>query len=90
MAHDWPGNVRELRNAIERAKLLASNRVVSATDLNLPPPPRPAVHEGDPFTREIIEASLRKARGNISRAAQSLGLSRQAFYRRMERCGLKT
>ena len=90
MAHDWPGNVRELRNAIERAKLLASNRVVSAADLNLPPPPRPAVHEGDPFTREIIEASLRKARGNISRAAQSLGLSRQAFYRRMERCGLKT
>jgi DNA-binding NtrC family response regulator len=90
MAHDWPGNVRELRNAIERAKLLASNRVVSATDLNLPPPPRPALHEGDPFTREIIEASLRKARGNISRAAQSLGLSRQAFYRRMERCGLKT
>jgi DNA-binding NtrC family response regulator len=90
MAHDWPGNVRELRNAIERAKLLASNRVVSATDLNLPPPPRPAIHEGDPFTREIIEASLRKARGNISRAAQSLGLSRQAFYRRMERCGLKS
>jgi DNA-binding NtrC family response regulator len=90
MAHDWPGNVRELRNAIERAKLLASNRAVSAADLNLPPPPRPAAHEGDPFTREIIEASLRKARGNISRAAQSLGLSRQAFYRRMERCGLKT
>jgi len=90
MAHDWPGNVRELRNSIERAKLLASDRVVSATDLNLPPPSRRAVHEGDPFTREIIEASLRKARGNISRAAQSLGLSRQAFYRRMERCGLKT
>jgi len=90
MAHDWPGNVRELRNAIERAKLLASNRVVSAADLNLPPPARSAFREGDPFTREIIEASLRKARGNISRAAQSLGLSRQAFYRRMERCGLKT
>jgi transcriptional regulator of acetoin/glycerol metabolism len=48
------------------------------------------VHEGDPLTREIIETSLLKARGNISRAAHSLGLSRQAFYRRMERFGLKT
>lgn len=90
LAHDWPGNVRELRNAIERAKLLAGKRVVTATDLNLPEPRRPIVHEGDPLTREIIETSLRKARGNISRAAQSLGLSRQAFYRRMERFGLKT
>ncbi len=90
LAHDWPGNVRELRNAIERAKLLASNRVVSATDLNLPAAQRPLVLEGDPLTREIIEASLRKAGGNISRAAQSLGLSRQALYRRMERFGLKT
>jgi DNA-binding NtrC family response regulator len=90
MAHDWPGNVRELRNAIERAKLLASNRIVSVADLNLPPPPRAAIREGDPYTRENIEVSLRKARGNISRAAQSLGLSRQAFYRRMERCGLKS
>jgi DNA-binding NtrC family response regulator len=88
-AHDWPGNVRELRNAIERAKLLASNRVVSATDVSLPAAQRPIGPEGDPLTREVIEASLRKARGNISRAAQSLGLSRQALYRRMERCGLK-
>lgn len=90
LAHDWPGNVRELRNAIERAKLLASNRIVSASDLNLPVSQRPVAPEGDPLTREIIEASLRKAGGNISRAAQSLGLSRQALYRRMERFGLKT
>lgn len=89
LAHDWPGNVRELRNAIERAKLLASGRVVNATDLNLPAAQRSLVQEGDPLTREIIEASLCRARGNISRAAQSLGLSRQALYRRMERFGLK-
>ncbi len=89
LAHDWPGNVRELRNAIERAKLLASNRAVSAADLNLPAAQRPAAQEGDPLTREVIETSLRRAGGNISRAAQSLGLSRQALYRRMERFGLK-
>ncbi len=90
LAHDWPGNVRELRNAIERAKLLATNRAVSVSDLNLPAAQRPLVQEGDLLTREVIEASLRRARGNISRAAQSLGLSRQALYRRMERFGLKT
>jgi transcriptional regulator of acetoin/glycerol metabolism len=44
----------------------------------------------DTLTRETIETSLRKARGNISRAAQSLGLSRQALYRRMERFGIKS
>ncbi len=90
LAHDWPGNVRELRNAIERAKLLASNRTVTTADLNLPVRERPVIQEGDPLTRDVIEASLRKAGGNISRAAQSLGLSRQALYRRMERFGLKT
>ena len=41
------------------------------------------------LNRESIEASLRAAAGNISRAAQSLGLSRQALYRRMERFGLR-
>jgi len=89
LAHDWPGNVRELRNCIERAKLLATGRVVGAADLNLPPPQRATGVEPDALTREMIEASLSKARGNISRAAQTLGLSRQALYRRMERFGIK-
>jgi DNA-binding NtrC family response regulator len=88
-AHDWPGNVRELRNSIERAKLLARERVVAAADLNLPvvtrSPPRDAEH----LSKEVLEASLREAGGNISRAAQSLGLSRQALYRRLERFNLR-
>jgi DNA-binding NtrC family response regulator len=90
LTHGWPGNVRELRNSIERAKLLVRGRVVSAGDLNLTPSPRAQWAEPDSLTREAIESSLRKARGNISRAAQSLGLSRQALYRRMERFGIKS
>ncbi len=90
LAHDWPGNVRELRNSIERAKLLANGPWVAAPDLSLPPLRAAASPEPDTLTREVIEASLRKARGNISRAAQSLGLSRQALYRRMERFGIKS
>jgi DNA-binding NtrC family response regulator len=100
--HGWPGNVRELRNSIERAKLLARDGTITVADLNLPPPragteaagtagtPSAAERrEADSWSREAIEASLREAGGNISRAAQSLGMSRQALYRRLERFGLR-
>jgi DNA-binding NtrC family response regulator len=88
-AHDWPGNVRELRNSIERAKLLARERIVAAADLNLPAVTRAPPRESEHLSKEVLEASLREAGGNISRAAQSLGLSRQALYRRMERFNLR-
>jgi DNA-binding NtrC family response regulator len=88
-AHDWPGNVRELRNSIERAKLLARERMVAVADLNLPAAPRAAPRENEHLSKEVLEASLREAGGNISRAAQSLGLSRQALYRRLERFNLR-
>src|SRR5262249_13610164 len=94
LGHDWPGNVRELRNSIERAKLLARDQPVQRTDLNLPapraaPPSFVIGREEEHLNRESIEASLKAAAGNISRAAHSLGLSRQALYRRMERFGLR-
>jgi DNA-binding NtrC family response regulator len=89
LGHDWPGNVRELRNSIERAKLLARDSVVIAADLNLPAASRAAPREAEHLSKEVLEASLREAGGNISRAAQSLGLSRQALYRRLERFNLR-
>ena len=87
VAHEWPGNVRELRNSIERAKLMAREGMVGAADLNLPTAHRPAPDMD--LSRDAIEASLREMGGNISRAAQSLGLSRQALYRRMERFNMR-
>jgi len=104
LAHDWPGNVRELRNSIDRAKLLAQAQIVTAAVLNLPPAQRPGMdgflrctetvsaradRDAEEPARELIEASLREAGGNVSRAAQSLGLSRQALYRRMQRFNLR-
>jgi len=95
LAHEWPGNVRELRNSIERVKLLVRGKIVAASDLSLPVSYRaPAEGDGtrrdaDQPSRDAIEAGLREAGGNISRAAQSLGLSRQALYRRMERFNLR-
>jgi DNA-binding NtrC family response regulator len=87
LAHDWNGNVRELRNSMERAKLMARDGIVSVADLNLPAAHRPAPDVE--LSRGAIEASLRDMGGNVSRAAQSLGLSRQALYRRMERFNMR-
>jgi DNA-binding NtrC family response regulator len=90
LQHSWPGNVRELRNVVERARLLVSGRQVQAGDLNLPAPKGQGPNEEDGLSRVAIEASLRAAGGNVSRAAASLGLSRQALYRRMERLGMRS
>jgi DNA-binding NtrC family response regulator len=87
LAHEWHGNVRELRNSIERAKLMARAGTVTAADLNLPAAHR-ATADSE-ISRETIESSLRDAGNNVSRAAQSLGLSRQALYRRMERFNIR-
>jgi DNA-binding NtrC family response regulator len=88
LAHTWPGNVRELKNAIARAALLAADGRIEPVHLNLPPPPAAASRNLDEPSRESVEAALASAGGVVSRAASTLGLSRQALYRRMERYGL--
>ncbi|HEY1900682.1 MAG TPA: sigma-54 dependent transcriptional regulator [Steroidobacteraceae bacterium] len=90
LQHGWPGNVRELRNVLERARLLVTGGEVQAADLNLPAPKGQGTLEEEGLNRAAIEASLKAAGGNVSRAAASLGLSRQALYRRMERLGLRS
>jgi len=86
--YPWPGNVRELKNAIERAALLSADGVITPEQLNLPQHATTVQRNLDEPSREAVEAALGKAGGVVSRAAQSLGLSRQALYRRMERYGL--
>jgi len=90
LGYPWPGNVRELKNAIERAALLATDGVVTPPLLNLPQHTPTVARNLDEPSREAVEAALDKADGVVSRAAQALGLSRQALYRRMERYGLAT
>lgn len=90
LSYPWPGNVRELKNAIERAALLAADGRIQPELLNLPQAAPAANRNLDEPSREAVEAALGKADGVVSRAAQSLGLSRQALYRRMERYGLAT
>lgn len=90
----WPGNVRELSHAIERAVLMAQGSTIRSADLGLGQVSSGQARlEGLPLDeaeRLLIHQSLEKFGGNISRAAEALGLSRSALYRRLERYGIKT
>jgi DNA-binding NtrC family response regulator len=88
--YPWPGNVRELKNAIERAALLAGGNPITPELLNLPQHVSNVSRNLDEPSREAVVEALHKAGGVVSRAAQQLGLSRQALYRRMERYELVT
>ncbi len=87
--HSWPGNVRELQNVIRRACLLSTTPAIGAESLGLPAP-EPGEPAGEPTVdRAAVEQALQRAGGVIAHAARDLGLSRQAFYRRMEKLGIK-
>jgi DNA-binding NtrC family response regulator len=90
----WPGNIRELNHTVERAVLMAQGDTVSAADLGLRDAAEgPARLEDMPLEeveRCLIQKALERSDGNISLAAEALGLSRSALYRRIERYGLKS
>ena len=93
LQHPWPGNVRELQHVVERAVLLSSREKIRQEDLGLQPrrdPTSSRLEEMslDQAERTLIETALARNDGNVSRAAESLGLSRSALYRRLHRYGL--
>ncbi len=92
LAYAWPGNVRELAHAIERATLLAEGDAVTAADLNFrsatDAAPKLDEMSLEDVERALITKALARHEGNVSLAAQALGLSRSALYRRLQRHGL--
>ena len=94
--HAWPGNVREVENRARRAVLVGGNSRVGSADLDLPDAPgaAPVVSQdgseaaNDAGERRRVEEALTRAEGMVSRAAEELGLSRQALYRKMSRLGI--
>jgi len=90
LAYRWPGNVRELKNVMARAALLAGDGPILPAHLQLEEPAAGPSRSLDEPSREAVQAALRESHGVVSRAAQALGLSRQALYRRMERYALVT
>jgi DNA-binding NtrC family response regulator len=84
--YDWPGNVRELQNRVTRAVLMSEGQDVTPAGLGLSSETDPAART--PLERREIEIALLNASGSVSCAAASLGISRQALYRRMEKLGI--
>jgi DNA-binding NtrC family response regulator len=96
----WPGNIRELRQLIERAVLLSSNNTLDVADIQqaLEMQPGDAVKEKLPgighmtleeMERSMIEKAMAYYNNNVASVAESLGISRAALYRRLEKFGIK-
>jgi DNA-binding NtrC family response regulator len=89
--YSWPGNVRELDHSVERGVLMAPSKVIRAPDLGLaagqaaPRLDEMSIEEVEAF---LIKKTLSRCDGNARKAAEELGLSRSAFYRRLEKYGL--
>ncbi len=92
--HLWPGNVRELDHVIERAVLMSAGNIVTAFDLALEATPdarfssRLEEMSLEDAERLLIKKALARFEGNANRAAEALGLSRSALYRRLQKYGL--
>ncbi len=94
VAHSWPGNVRELEHVIERAVLLCQGERIRSDDLALRPRPDGAPRLEEMTLEEVEKYLIRRAldrhQGNVSRAADALGLSRSALYRRLQQYAIAT
>ncbi len=92
LRHPWPGNVRELDHVVERAVLMAMGATLEARDLGLQSGREVSRRLEDMSLEEVegflIQRTLAQCDGNVSRAAEKLGLSRSALYRRLQRFGL--
>jgi transcriptional regulator with GAF, ATPase, and Fis domain len=99
LSHAWPGNIRELSNAIERALIVSEGGLLTATQLAIAAPRARATEAAAPaasqsqsladWERQIVTDALRTAKGNKSRAASLLGLTRSQLYTRLKRFGLE-
>jgi DNA-binding NtrC family response regulator len=92
MQHSYPGNVRELDHVIERAVLMARGPQIKAADLGLTTAGGESKSLEDMSLEEVeaflIKKALARNNGNARKAAEALGLSRSAFYRRLQQYGL--
>jgi DNA-binding NtrC family response regulator len=92
MQHHFPGNVRELDHVIERAVLMTQGQQLKANDLGLTSgvsdTPRLEDMSLEDVEAFLIKKALSRFDGNARKAAEALGLSRSAFYRRLQQYGL--
>jgi transcriptional regulator of acetoin/glycerol metabolism len=89
--YHWPGNVRELRNVIERLVIMSEGGTLPLDDLPISAPsvPEPLILNLEALEKQAIQKAISLHQGNLSKAAQSLGLSRTTLYRKMMRYELQ-
>lgn len=90
MGYSWPGNVRELQNTIERAVILSSGRLLKTDDFTFSPTESKRVRGREELNLETIERiaierALKLSDGNLNKAADMLGISRFALYRKINK-----
>ncbi|MES2447499.1 MAG: sigma-54 dependent transcriptional regulator [Bacteroidota bacterium] len=94
LTYSWPGNIRELQHVIERAVIMTDGFEITENDLQLSPQKFGNQHviqtdmPLDEMEKMMVSKAIEKHKGNISRAAAELGLTRAALYRRIEKFGL--
>ena len=92
VAYNWPGNLRELNNVMKRATLLASGRYIGVTELEQSmahiQPQAPTTLHDEETELQRIEAALKAAGGNKSKAAQLLAVDRKTLYNKMKKYGI--
>ena len=90
--YNWPGNLRELNNVMKRATLLASGRYIGVTELEQSmahiQPQAPTTLHDEETELQRIEAALKAAGGNKSKAAQLLAVDRKTLYNKMKKYGI--
>lgn len=90
--YEWPGNIRELDHCVERAVLMCKGEQIEPSNLGLHGGGQSQFNIDDMSLEDIeklfIQRTLTKHEGNATEAAKSLGLSRSAFYRRLQKFGL--
>ena len=91
-SYNWPGNLRELNNVMKRATLLATGRYIGVTELeqsmaHIQPQAPTALHDEETELQRI-EAALKAAGGNKSKAAQLLAVDRKTLYNKMKKYGI--
>lgn len=91
--YSWPGNVRELQHAIERAVIMANSHLLAPEDFLLIERPTQNVIASDNYNieemeKQAIQNAIRNAEGNLTKAAQALGLGRSTLYRKMTKYSL--
>lgn len=93
MRYHWPGNVRELQHAIERAIILSDSTQLKPDNFMLQPQTAKRSVDDEilnleQLERSAIERAMKRSEGNLSRAAEHLGITRYSLYRKLEKLGL--